>query len=74
MYAGAGDERASNHIPFPDFTDFRLADYPFKVRLPPLFSRGCVLNCTFCTNKWNHLNQRTRRGENDGKNGIKRDT
>jgi radical SAM superfamily enzyme YgiQ (UPF0313 family) len=29
-----------------------------------LFSRGCILNCNYCENKWNHLTQRSRTGQN----------
>jgi radical SAM superfamily enzyme YgiQ (UPF0313 family) len=48
--------------PLPDFDDFELGVYEQAGRLPMLFSRGCVSNCTFCSNKWNHRTQRSRRG------------
>ena len=53
-----------NGIPFPDYTDFDLSKFPRTHSLPLLFSRGCILNCSFCTNKWNHKTQRSRTGEN----------
>jgi radical SAM superfamily enzyme YgiQ (UPF0313 family) len=64
VYSGPGPQQPIDDIPFPDFTDFRREAYPFPDRLPILFSRGCIINCSFCTNKYNHLTQRTRRGEN----------
>jgi radical SAM superfamily enzyme YgiQ (UPF0313 family) len=48
--------------PMPDFDDFELGAYEGGARLPMLFSRGCVANCTFCSGKWNHKTQRTRLG------------
>ncbi|MBN1586922.1 MAG: radical SAM protein [Candidatus Omnitrophica bacterium] len=63
VYSGSGQLGPIDEIPFPDFSDFSLDDYTFK-GLPLLFSRGCILNCTFCTNKWNHKTQRTRSGKN----------
>lgn len=35
-------------LPYPDFTDFRWADYPNPYLIPIMASRGCVLNCAFC--------------------------
>lgn len=64
IYSGFGPQQPIDDIPFPDFSDFRRDTYPFPDRLPLLFSRGCIINCSFCTNKYNHLTQRTRRGEN----------
>lgn len=63
-YTGHGIEQPINTIPLPDFTDFNRADYPVPGRLPMLFSRGCILNCNYCENKWNHLTQRSRTGSN----------
>lgn len=51
-------------IPYPDFTDFDRKLYPSPEKLPLLFSRGCILNCNYCENKWNHLTQRSRTGKN----------
>ena len=64
VFSGPGLQQPIDDIPFPDFTDFRRDAYPFPDRLPLLFSRGCIINCSFCSNKYNHLTQRTRRGEN----------
>lgn len=61
-YTGPGLQQNINTIPLPDFTDFDVRAYPCNGRLPILFSRGCVLNCNYCENKWNHLTQRTRQG------------
>ncbi|MCX6198752.1 MAG: radical SAM protein [Bacteroidetes bacterium] len=61
-YTGAGMQQNINTIPLPDFTDFDVHAYPCNGRLPILFSRGCILNCNYCENKWNHLTQRTRHG------------
>ena len=61
-YTGPGMQQNINTIPLPDFTDFDLKAYPCPGRLPILFSRGCILNCNYCENKWNHLTQRTRTG------------
>lgn len=61
-YTGAGMQQNINTIPLPDFTDFDVRAYPCNGRLPILFSRGCILNCNYCENKWNHLTQRTRQG------------
>ncbi|HXH18355.1 MAG TPA: radical SAM protein [Chitinophagales bacterium] len=63
-YTGAGIEQNIDSIPFPDFTDFDRKDYRCPDRLPVLFSRGCILNCNYCENKWNHLTQRSRSGRN----------
>ena len=61
-YTGTGMQQNINAIPLPDFSDFDLKAYPCPGRLPILFSRGCILNCNYCENKWNHLTQRTRSG------------
>ncbi len=61
-YTGVGMQQNINTIPLPDFTDFDLSAYPCPGRLPILFSRGCILNCNYCENKWNHITQRTRQG------------
>ncbi len=37
-----------NDLPFPDFSDFNLSQYS-ELALGIQFSRGCVANCTFCT-------------------------
>jgi anaerobic magnesium-protoporphyrin IX monomethyl ester cyclase len=63
-YTGAAPLQPINEIPFPDFRDFDLNAYPEKNKLPLLFSRGCILNCNYCENKWNHLTQRSRSAEN----------
>lgn len=62
-YTGPGMQQNINTIPLPDFTDFDVHAYPCNGRLPILFSRGCILNCNYCENKWNHLTQRTRQGK-----------
>lgn len=36
-----------NSLPFPDFDDFNLKDYPVCM-LPLYTNRGCVRRCTFC--------------------------
>lgn len=64
VFSGHGQQQAINDIVFPDFSDYRLADYASATRLPILFSRGCIINCTYCTYKWNQATQRTRTGEN----------
>lgn len=61
-YTGSGIQQNIDTIPLPDFSDFNLTDYKSPERLPMLFSRGCILNCNYCENKWNHLTQRTRSG------------
>jgi hypothetical protein len=63
-YTGHGVEQPINSIPLPDFSDFDRSAYPVPGRLPMLFSRGCILNCNYCENKWNHLTQRSRSGAN----------
>lgn len=63
-HTGHGIEQDINKIPLPDFTDFDRSKYPCPDKLPMLFSRGCILNCNYCENKWNHLTQRSRTGEN----------
>jgi anaerobic magnesium-protoporphyrin IX monomethyl ester cyclase len=61
-YTGAGPLQNIDKIPLPDFSDFYTSDYQCPDRLPMLFSRGCILNCNYCENKWNHLTQRSREG------------
>jgi radical SAM superfamily enzyme YgiQ (UPF0313 family) len=39
-----------NGIPPPDFSDFDLKAYAARA-IPVMFSRGCVANCSFCTEK-----------------------
>jgi len=63
-YTGAGVEQNIDHIPLPDFHDFNSKAYRCPDMLPILFSRGCILNCNYCENKWNHLTQRSRSGRN----------
>lgn len=53
-----------NTLAYPDFSDFDRSIYKDPESLPFMFSRGCILNCSFCTNKWNHYTQRTRTGLN----------
>lgn len=53
-----------NTLEYPDFTDFDRTLYKEPDTIPLMFSRGCILNCTFCSNKFNHKTQRTRTGEN----------
>lgn len=36
-----------NDLPFPDFDDFPLHEYPLSI-LPILTARGCIKNCSFC--------------------------
>lgn len=36
-----------NDLPFPDFDDFKLEEYPLPI-LPMLTARGCIHNCSFC--------------------------
>jgi hypothetical protein len=62
-YTGPGLQQNINNIPLPEFTDFDINAYQYPGRLPILFSRGCILNCNYCENKWNHLTQRTRTGK-----------
>jgi hypothetical protein len=63
-YTGHSPLQNIDTIPYPDFTDFDMSLYPCPDRLPMLFSRGCILNCNYCENKWNHLTQRSRGGRN----------
>lgn len=62
-YTGHAPLQNIDTIPLPDFTDFDRKIYLCPDRLPVLFSRGCILNCNYCTNKWNHLSQRSRNGK-----------
>ena len=64
IYTGHTNLQNIDNIPYPDFTDFDRRAYPCPDRLPLLFSRGCILNCNYCENKWNHLTQRSRGGRN----------
>ena len=63
-YTGQASLQNIETIPYPDFTDFDRNAYVFPKKLPLLFSRGCILNCNYCENKWNHLTQRSRSGPN----------
>ena len=63
-YTGHTNLQNIDTIPYPDFTDFDRKLYPSPHKLPLLFSRGCILNCNYCENKWNHLTQRSRGGRN----------
>jgi hypothetical protein len=63
-YTGPGVQQDIDRIPYPDFTDFDRKIYRAANKLPILFSRGCILNCNYCENKWNHLTQRSRTGRN----------
>lgn len=63
-YTGHTNLQNIDAIPYPDFTDFDRTLYPCPDKLPMLFSRGCILNCNYCENKWNHLTQRSRGGRN----------
>jgi anaerobic magnesium-protoporphyrin IX monomethyl ester cyclase len=51
-------------LPFPDFNDFPLAEYPNPYDIPIMASRGCVYHCVFCyeTVFWKKF--RMRSGEN----------
>lgn len=40
--------KSINDIPFPDFSDFKLTYYK-SLTLPILGSRGCVYECSFCS-------------------------
>lgn len=64
IYTGNNNLQNIDTIPYPDFTDFDRKAYPIPDKLPLLFSRGCILNCNYCENKWNHLTQRSRSGRN----------
>ncbi|HLP52958.1 MAG TPA: radical SAM protein [Chitinophagales bacterium] len=64
VYTGHTNLQNIDTIPYPDFTDFNRKLYPSPHKLPLLFSRGCILNCNYCENKWNHLTQRSRTGRN----------
>ncbi|MFN8321373.1 MAG: radical SAM protein [Chitinophagales bacterium] len=64
QYTGQQPLQNINNIPYPDFSDFNRKAYPDQYKLPLLFSRGCILNCNYCENKWNHLTQRSRDGRN----------
>ena len=64
IYTGHNNLQNIDQIPYPDFTDFDRKLYPSPHKLPLLFSRGCILNCNYCENKWNHLTQRSRTGSN----------
>jgi hypothetical protein len=64
QYTGHGTQQNIDEIPYPDFSDFDRRLYPSPEKLPFLFSRGCILNCNYCENKWNHITQRSRTGEN----------
>lgn len=63
-YTGSAPLHPIDNFHYPDFKDFGPKDYPVKNKLPLLFSRGCILNCNYCENKWNHLTQRSRSGKN----------
>jgi len=63
-YTGHAPLQNIDTITFPDFTDYNRSLYPCPKKLPLLFSRGCILNCNYCENKWNHLTQRSRSGRN----------
>lgn len=64
IYTGHTALQNIDAIPYPDFTDFDRSSFPNPRKLPILFSRGCILNCNYCENKWNHLTQRSRTGRN----------
>ena len=64
QYTGHTNLQNIDLIPYPDFTDFDRKAYACPDKLPLLFSRGCILNCNYCENKWNHLTQRSRGGRN----------
>lgn len=64
IYTGHTALQNIDAIPYPDFTDFDRSAFPNPRKLPMLFSRGCILNCNYCENKWNHLTQRSRTGRN----------
>ncbi len=64
IYTGHTALQNIDAIPYPDFTDFDRSAFPNPRKLPMLFSRGCILNCNYCENKWNHLTQRSRSGRN----------
>lgn len=63
-YTGVAPLHPIDQFHFPDFKDFDTNAYPVKNKLPLLFSRGCILNCNYCENKWNHLTQRSRSAAN----------
>jgi anaerobic magnesium-protoporphyrin IX monomethyl ester cyclase len=45
-----------NSLPFPNFDSFSLEAYKISGSLPIVMSRGCINNCSYCTEKkfWNH--------------------
>lgn len=52
-------------LPYPDFSHLDLKRYRYSdgtLRIPIQFSRGCIANCSFCTNKYYHRTQRSRTG------------
>ncbi len=63
-YGGNIEKGFLNQKLFPNFDDFPLENYPTNRRIPMTFSRGCILNCNFCTNKFNDKTQRSRTAEN----------
>jgi anaerobic magnesium-protoporphyrin IX monomethyl ester cyclase len=63
VYNGMQPLQNIDSIALPDFSDFDRSTYLKPDRLPILFSRGCILNCNYCTNKWNHISQRSRSGK-----------
>lgn len=40
-----------DNLPFADFSDFDLNQYAGRNVLPTYFSRGCINNCIFCTER-----------------------
>jgi len=38
-------------LPVPDYTDLDFSDYPRRSAVPMMTSRGCVRNCSFCSEK-----------------------
>lgn len=63
-YGGNIEKGFLNLKLFPNFDDFPLDLYPSNRRIPMTFSRGCILNCNFCTNKFNDKTQRSRTADN----------
>lgn len=59
-----------NTLPTPDFTDFDLNKYLYDNVMPISFSRGCIGNCVFCTERLNWKYFRYKNAENTVKDII----
>lgn len=45
------DEQDIHHIPYPRFQGFPLNAYNYGTKMPLLMSRGCIRQCTFCSER-----------------------